>query len=151
MNRKHAEHKFDEILRELRKIHCRLDGIEAMLRPKVSGFADIEQENPMVALDPGATGAIFSTSTLPVGSTLPTPPVWTVDDANITLSPNTADPTGLSIGVSIAAAAIVGESFMLTITGTNADGATATQSNSFTVGAAPVVDVTGFAAITQTA
>lgn len=105
----------------------------------------------MTRLDPGATGIVFATTTLPVGSTLPAAPVWTVDSPNVTLSPVSSDATGLSIGATISASAAVGEVFNLTITGTNADGTTATQSNPFTVGAPPPANVTGFAAITQTA
>lgn len=150
------EHETHQLLKELiwlqKTANRTLERIERTLTPKFpTAFTPIQQENPMIVIDPGATGAVFATTTLPAGSTLPSPPSWTVDSTIITLVPQTADKTGLSIGVNIAATATVGEVFNLTVTGTNAAGVSLTQTNPFTVGAAPVIDATSFGPIVQTA
>ena len=106
----------------------------------------------MVPLAPGQT-ATFATTPLPANA-IPTPSglVWSSSDSvNAPVSPNTADATGLSTLVVFPSTAVVGTSFSLTIGYTNADGTTASQTNSFTIVAAPPTDVTGFTPILQTA
>ena len=123
---------------------------------RITGFTPIEQQGDLMALLPIAPGFTpgFSTTTLPAG-TVPNPtslPVWTSSDTvNAPLTANTADATGLSVFVAIPATAVVGTTFVLTITYTNTDATVATQSGSFTIVAAPSPDITGFTEIVQSA
>jgi hypothetical protein len=103
----------------------------------------------LVQPDPGATLQFTATPT-PAGATLPAGvvPTWTSSDTtNVTI---TTDPTGLIASVVLGSAIPVGESVTLTVTATLPDGTTPTGSASFTVGAAPPAEVTGFTVI-QTA
>jgi hypothetical protein len=99
--------------------------------------------------DPGST-LVFTATPTPAGAVLPVGviPVWTSSDpTNASVS---ADPTGLIGTVVLSSAIPVGESVTLTVTATLPDGTTPTGSASFTVGALPPVEVTGFTVI-QTA
>jgi hypothetical protein len=132
----------------LQEINRKLD---QLLTPEVESFT-IQQTGdsmPLTAPDPGATLQFTATPT-PAGSTLPAGvvPTWTSSDpTNVTI---TTDPTGLIATVVLSSAIPVGESVTLTISATLPDGTTPTASTSFTVGAAPPVEVTGFT-IVQTA
>lgn len=123
-------------------------------RNPITGFTPITEKGDSMSLLPIAPGFTpgFSTTTLPAG-TIPnpaTPPVWTSSDTtNAPLQPNTSDPTGLSVYVAIPTTAVVGTVFTLTVAYTNADESVATQSNSFTIVAAPSPDITGFTPIAQ--
>lgn len=105
----------------------------------------------LLPIAPGFTPG-FETTTLPAG-TVPNPaslPVWTSSDStNAPIQPNPADSTGLSTFVAIPSSAAVGAQFTLTITYTNADETTATQSATFVIVAAPSPDITGFTPIVQ--
>jgi hypothetical protein len=141
----------------LREINCNV--IALLPEPaEVDGFT-IQQtgDSPMgttppVVLtppDPGATLQFTATPT-PAGAVLPSGvvPTWVSSDTtNVTI---TTDPTGLIATVVLGAAIPVGESVTLTITATLPDGTTPTGSATFTVGAAPPVEVSGFTVI-QTA
>ena len=104
---------------------------------------------PLTPPDPGNTLQFTATPT-PAGSVLPSGvvPTWTSSDP--TNAPVTVDPTGLIATVVLSTSITVGESVTLTITATLPDGTTPTGSTTFTVGAAPPVEVTGFS-IAQTA
>jgi hypothetical protein len=125
--------------------------LDQLLTPEVESFT-IQQTGdnmPLTAPDPGATLQFTATPT-PAGSALPAGvvPTWTSSDTtNVTI---TTDPTGLIATVVLSSAIPVGESVTLTISATLPDGTTPTGSASFTVGAAPSVEVTGFT-IVQTA
>lgn len=116
----------------------------------VIGFTPI-QESTMVPLAPGQTAG-FVTTSLPTG-TSPNPaalPVWTSSDTvNAPVTINSADTTGLSASVVFPTTAVVGTTFALTITYTNADGTVATQTDSFTIVAPASPDITGFTPIVQ--
>jgi hypothetical protein len=120
----------------------------------ITGFTDI-QEISMVPLAAGQT-AIFGTTPIP-STSIPTPGslVWASSDTiNAPVSPNPADPTGLTCLVTFPSGLPAGDSFSLSLTYTNADGTTATQTNGFTTVVAPPPppsDITGFAPITQVA
>lgn len=105
----------------------------------------------MVPLAAGQT-ATFSTTPIPAGTTPdPTKIVWSSSDtAHCPVVVNPDDPTGLSANVTFADATPAGLNFVLTIEYTNPDGTTASQPNTF-VTVAPVLDITGFNAIEQTA
>lgn len=106
----------------------------------------------MVTLSAGNT-ATFATTPIP-STSVPVPAniVWTSSDTvNAPVSPNTADATGLSTLVVFPSTVAAGVSFSLTVSYTNSDGTTATQTNSFTTVAPPSPDVTGFTPILQTA
>ncbi len=115
----------------------------------VTGFT-FTQENPMLPIDPGQTGIKFVATPTPAGAVLPTGAVlaWASNDPNVTAVQDTGDTTGLTVDISIAAAATVGEAAVITLTatGTNTDGSALNATGSFTVtvGAAPVQNVTGF-------
>jgi hypothetical protein len=136
-----------EILRDIRRL------LERPLN-HITGFTPITERGDSMALVPIAPGFTpgFSTTTIPAGA-VPnpaTPPAWTSSDTtNAPLQPNTVDSTGLSTYVAIPATATVGATFALTISYTNADGTVATQTDSFTIVAAPSPDITGFTPITQ--
>jgi hypothetical protein len=104
---------------------------------------------------PLAAGQIATFSTTPIPATSapdPTKIVWTSSDTtNAPLTPNTSDTTGLSVLVAFPSTVVAGVTFSLTVSYTNADGTTATQTNSFTTVAPPVPNVTGFTDIVQSA
>jgi hypothetical protein len=150
-----------ELVEIARETLCLLREIRHELHARTPiHFTPIQQENTMTPLDPGATGIVFATTTLPTGAVLPegTQVTWKSSNPKIALSPIADDPTGLSVGVSIDTTAAAGDLFTLTVTAPYTDSLgvaqSPTQSNDFTVGAPPPpppVDVTGFAAISQTA
>jgi hypothetical protein len=117
--------------------------------PEVSGFLIQQTGDSTMAFeapDPGNTLQFTATPT-PAGSVLPTGvvPTWTSSDTtNVTI---TTDPTGLIATVVLGTAIPVGESVTLTITATLPDGTTPSGSVTFTVGAVPPVEVTGFTVI----
>lgn len=145
---------YREILREVRETHREVERIEHMLeqeRKRITHFTPI-QEITMVTLSAGNT-ATFSTTPLPANA-VPTPSgiQWSSSDttnAPVVVNPN--DPSGLSANVTFPAGVAAGVSFTLTISYTNSDGTTATQSGSFTTVAPPPTDVTGFTPIVQSA
>jgi hypothetical protein len=97
----------------------------------------------LIAIAPGSS-PVFTATPVPAG-TAPGPglvPTWTSSDT--VNAPVTADPTGLIGTVAIPTSAVVGTSFTLTVSLTNADGTVATGSASFTIVAAPSPDVTSF-------
>jgi hypothetical protein len=136
----------EEILHELREIKRIL-----IARQPILAFTSIK-ETQMVPLAAGQT-ATFSTTPIP-STSVPVPAniVWSSSDTvNAPVSPNTADPTGLSTLVTFPSTVAAGVTFTLTVSYTNSDGTTATQSNSFTTVAPPSPDVTGFTPIVQSA
>jgi hypothetical protein len=143
------------IVDQLSMTNVLLSQIVALITPPpstdITGFTEIT-ETTMVALAPGQT-ATFSTTPIP-STSVPVAAniVWTSSDTtNAPVSPNSADTTGLSTIVVFPTTAVVGTTFSLTVSYANSDGTTATQTNSFTIVAAPPADITGFTAITQTA
>jgi len=145
-------HKILDEIEEVARLLCRI--LRLLELHHINGFTAITEQGAPMSLVPIAPGFTpgFSTTTIPTG-TVPnpaTPPVWTTSDSvNAPLQPNTADSTGLSIYVAIPTSATVGATFALTITYTNADNTVATQTDSFTIVAAPSPDITGFTPITQ--
>jgi hypothetical protein len=136
----------------LREILWTLRKLLQEVQPSATGFTQIIQENPMVPLAAGQT-ATFSTTPIP-SNAAPTPSgiTWTSSDTvNAPVSPNSADTSGLSTLVVFPASVVAGVTFSLTVSYTNSDGTTATQTNSFTTVAPPPTDVTGFNPIVQTA
>jgi hypothetical protein len=126
--------------------------INDKLSPVVTGFSIKQTGDPDMALtapDPGAT-LVFTATPTPAGSALPAGvvPTWTSSDP--TNAPVTADPTGLIGTVILSSSITVGESVTLTITATLPDGTTPTGSTTFTVGATPPVEVTGFTIVQTT-
>jgi hypothetical protein len=116
----------------------------------VTGFNITQQGDPM-ALLPIAPGfsPVFTATPTPAGTALGAGIVATTTSSDTVNAPVTTDSTGLIATVAIPTTAVVGTSFTLTTTATNADGTVATGSASFTIVAAPSPDVTGFT-ITQT-
>jgi len=97
----------------------------------------------LLPLAPGFS-PVFTATPVPAG-TFPAPgnvPAWTSSDT--TNAPVTADATGLVGTVAIPASAVVGTSFTLTVTYTNADGTVATGTFTGTIVAAPPADITSF-------
>ncbi len=143
------------ILEELRHTHWLLREILQSLppRPNITGFTDITEDT--MSLVPLAAGFTATFSTKPIPSTsapIPGSLVWSSSDpANAPVSPNAADPTGLSTNVAFPLGTAAGVSFDLTLTYTNLDGSTASKTNSFATVAPPSPDVTGFEDIVQTA
>jgi hypothetical protein len=130
----------------LRKILGEVCEINDKLSRDVTGFTIQQQGDsgmPLTAPDPGAT-LVFTATPTPAGSALPSGvvPTWTSSDP--TNAPVTADSTGLIGTVILSTAITVGESVTLTITATLPDGTTPSGSTSFTVGATPPTEVTGF-------
>jgi hypothetical protein len=132
-----------EILEEIRNQHR-----------KVVRFIDIKEIN-MVDLAAGNT-ATFATTPIPSTVTPdPTKLVWSSSDSvNAPLSSNSAaDPSGLSVNVTFPKGVVAGVTFSLTLSYTNSDGTTATQTNSFTTVAPSgggTGNVVGFTPIVQT-
>jgi hypothetical protein len=113
------------------------------LNPPFPTSFSIVQENIMVALAPGNT-AVFTATPTPAGTALGPGIVAVFTSSDTVNAPVTADATGLIGTVVFPSTAVVGTSFTLTCTATNADGTVATGSASFTIVAAPSPDVTGF-------
>jgi hypothetical protein len=153
----HTDRLLDELIQQQRRIIEQQEETNHLLRriarelapEPVTGFT-FTQENPMLPIDPGQTGIKFVATPTPAGAVLPTGAVlvWASNDPNVTAVADTTDTTGLTVDISIAAAATVGEAAIITLTatGTNADGSALNATGSFTltVGAAPVQNVTGF-------
>jgi hypothetical protein len=144
-----AERTFEEMERN----HRLLREILHLLKPRpiITGFTEI-QESTMVPLAAGQT-ATFATTPIPATSVpVPANLVWSSSDpVNAPVSPNAADPTGLSTLVAFPSNVAAGVSFSLTLSYTNSDGTPASQTNSFVTVAPPSPDITGFAPIAQTA
>ena len=106
------------------------------------------KESFMVPLDPGQTPE-FTATPQPDGAVLPAGviPTWSCSDSTFSLTP---DATGLIVKVAIPSTATVGESVTLTITATLPDGSTPTGTFTFSIGAPPPPQVSGFT-IAQTA
>jgi hypothetical protein len=120
----------------------------------IEGFAPIEQtgDTTMVPLAAGST-ATFSTTPIP-STSVPDPSkiVWSSSDpVNAPVSANAADATGLSVNVTFPSTTPAGLVFSLTVSYTNADGTTATETDSFTTVAPAPSDITGFTPIVQSA
>jgi hypothetical protein len=117
----------------------------------ITGFTAI-QETSMVPLAAGQT-ATFSTTPIPSTSVpIASSIVWTSSDTtNAPVTPNTADPTGLSTLVVFPSTVVAGVTFSLTVSYTNADATIATETTSFTTVAPAASDVTGFTPIVQSA
>ena len=97
----------------------------------------------MLPIAPGFS-PVYTATPVPAG-TFPAPgnlPVWTSDDS--VNAPVTANATGLIGTVNIPASAVVGTSFTLTVSYTNADGVVATGTLAQTIVAAPPSDITSF-------
>ena len=154
-------HLLEAILCELRESHRlqeralhELRAIRHELKPQpadVFGFTDIK-EISMVPLAAGQT-ATFSTTPIPSdASPIAANLIWSSSDTvNAPVSPNSADTTGLSTLVVFPSTVVAGATFSLTLSYTNSDGTTATQTNSFTTVAPAPADVTGFNPIAQSA
>jgi hypothetical protein len=123
--------------------------------PPITGFTIAQsqtiqtwhkQGDSVMALTPIAPGFSPVFTATPVPSTsFPAPgnlPVMTSSDT--VNAPVTLDPTGLIGTVVIPATAVVGGTFTLTETYTNADGTTATGSSTYTIVAAPSPDISSF-------
>jgi len=140
-----------QLLWEAREQTDLLRSIDDKLLSQVTGFTIQQQGDPMAltAPDPGAT-LVFTATPTPAGAVLPAGviPTWTSSDP--TNAPVTADPTGLIGTVVLATGITVGESVTLTITATLPDGTTPSGTTSFTVGATPPVEVTGFTIVQTT-
>lgn len=146
-----------------RELHLILDRLEENthllrqilhhLKPHpITGFTEIK-ESTMVPLAAGQT-ATFATTPIP-STSVPNPaalPVWSSSDStNAPVVAVSTDSTGLSATVTFPSTVVAGVVFSLTITYTNSDGTTATQTDQFTTVAPPSPDITGFAPIAQVA
>jgi hypothetical protein len=156
-------HKIEHVDEEIEEIETKVSSIEVVndriltllltSDSDIEGFTDIIQGDVnMVPLAAGQT-ATFSTTPIPAGSVPdPTKLVWSSSDpVNAPVSPNGADPSGLSVIVTFPSTVVAGVPFDLTLTYTNSDGTVASQKNSFVTVAAPPSDVTGFNPIVQSA
>lgn len=128
------------VVHELKKIaHILLS-----MNPAIGFTFKNTGENAMptnFSVTPGQAFQITA-STIPTGGLLQagSVPVWTVDDTQITLSP---DPTGLILtGQTVATDTAT--SFNLTLTGVNSLGVTISNSQNMAFVAAPPVPATGF-------
>jgi hypothetical protein len=141
------KHSLEErILKELRENNHLLHRIINQMSSRIDGFV-ILQEPPMLSIIPGNSPQ-FTATPVPATSVPSTPPTWTSsDDTN---APVTADATGLIATVALPTTAVVGTSFTLTVSYTNADGVVATGSTTQTIVAPPSPDITSFT-IEQTA
>ena len=121
-----------EVLEELHQTH----------QHRIKRF-EINQENSM-ALLPIAPGnsPVFTATPVPATSAPSTPPTWSSSDT--TNAPITVDATGLIASVVIPTTAVVGTSFTLTISYTNADGTVATGTTTQTIVAPASPDITSF-------
>lgn len=131
--------ELQEILIELRKITRRLE------HPRITHLT--LQEIFMTPIAPGSS-PVYTATPQPTGSVPATRPTWTSSDTtNATV---TVDATGLIATVAIPATAVVGTSFTLSVSYTNADGTIATGSLTQTIVAAASPDIESFV-IEQTA
>ena len=108
------------------------------------------QETTMQPIAPGFS-PVFTATPQPAGNVLnPAQPVpsWTSSDP--TNAPVSVDSTGLVATVAIPSTAVVGTSFTLSISYTNADGTTATGSFAGMIVAPPPMDISSFT-VEQTA
>jgi hypothetical protein len=130
-----------EILHELKEIRRELHHKTA-----VTGGIMYQQGNPM-ALLPIAPGNSpqFAVTPTPTGvTTLAANTVWSSSDTtNAPVTANASDATGLTATVNIPSTAVVGTTFTLTWTYTNADGTVATPATLSLTIVALVTDVTG--------
>lgn len=111
---------------------------------EVDGFTFSQTGDVMIPIAPGFSPQITATP-IPAGTVLGPGIVATTTSSDTVNAPITTDPTGLIATVNIPATAVVGGTFTLTTTATNADGTVATStSQAFSIVAAPPVDVTGF-------
>ena len=109
---------------------------------RIEGFV-IFEENPMLPIAPGFA-PVFTATPVPASS-VPnpaTPPTWVSSDT--VNAPVSVDKTGLVATVALPSTAVVGTSFTLTVSYTNADGTVATGTISLSVVAAPSPDITSF-------
>ena len=95
----------------------------------------------LLPIAPGFSPA-FTATPVPSASFPATPPTWVSSDT--VNAPITVDATGLVATVALPATAVVGTSFTLTISYTNADSTVATGIVSLTIVAAPSPDITSF-------
>ena len=135
------------ILEETRRNNFLLHEIIWLLTPnRVLGGVMSEVGEIMLPIAPGSSPQ-FGVTPTPAGvSTVAAQAVWTSSDTvNAPVTANSSDATGLSATVAIPTTAIVGNSFTLTWTYTNADGTTAVVAGTYQIIAAvpPVTDVTG--------
>ena len=100
----------------------------------------------MLPIAPGFSPG-FTATPVPAGtSPAPgNPAAWSSSDTtNAPVTANASDPTGLTATVNIPTTAVVGTTFTLTVTYTNADSTVATGTADFTIVAAPSPDITNF-------
>jgi hypothetical protein len=128
-----------------RSIEGKLDQlIEVLVPPAATGFTFQNTGDTMpnnFTVTPGQPFQVTA-STIPTGGALQAGaiPVWTVDDASVTLTP---DATGLVVnGTTVATD--TAPSFNLTLTGINSAGATISNTQNMAFTAAPPVPATGF-------
>jgi len=143
-----AEREEITLLREVVKLLKKLVK-EERPKPSITRFVITQEENPMglLAIAPG-NSPVFTATPVPSTSVPSTPPTWTSSDT--VNAPIDVDSTGLVATVAIPSTAVVGGSFTLTASYTNADGTVATGSISLTIVAPPSPDITSFT-IAQTA
>ena len=141
--------ELDAILRREDEILDELEEIEHELHhPNITHFTI--QETTMQPIAPGFS-PVFTATPQPAGNVLnPAQPVpsWTSSDP--TNAPVSVDSTGLVATVAVPATAVVGTSFTLSISYTNADGTTATGSFAGMIVAPPPMDISSFT-VEQTA
>jgi len=120
--------------------------LKAVTPNDITGFTIKQQGAPNMPLLPIAPGnsPVFTATPIPAGAVPTTPPTWTTSDA--VNAPTTVDSTGLIATVNIPTSAVVGTSFVLTVSYTNVDGTVATATTTQTIVAVipPVTDITGF-------
>ena len=115
--------------------------LEALGKTRITGFTIKLQGDNMLSIIPG-NSPVFTATPVPATSAPSTPPTWVSSDT--VNAPITVDSTGLVATVEIPATAVVGTSFTLTVSYTNADGTIATGTTSQTIVAAPSPDITSF-------
>lgn len=133
----------ERILKELRENNKLLHRIVNLLFNRIDGFV-ISKETPMLSIAPGNSPQ-FTATPVPATSVPATPPIWVSSDS--TNAPVTADATGLVATVAIPSTAVVGTSFTLTVSYTNADGTVAVGAITETIVAAPSPDITSFTVV----
>ena len=127
-------HELRQIRRELyHQPITRFHITEVTMLPIAPGFSPVFTATPTPAGTAPGAGLV---------------PAWTSSDS--VNAPVSADSTGLVATVAIPASAVVGTTFTLTVSLTNADGTVATGTLSQTIVSAPSPDVQGFT-IAQTA
>lgn len=136
--------------RLLYQIERKLDELLLLLKP-VRSFTITQKRHKNMALLPIAPGyaPVFTATPTPAYNFQPgnLPVFVTSDSVN---APISVDATGLVATVNVPTTAVVGTSFTLSISFTNADGVVATGSATFVIVADPQPDVTSFT-INQTA